>query len=125
MKPIVLFLLLTFNVSGFAQDKVEIDKNELPHLKLQNQNNADLVVVFDNYNSKFYQEVVNQLNQLEGIIMKGYCESLNCFYFEIDTLIFKSTNDAFEILESKTKKFLPVFKEGTTSLMVVSNCQRI
>lgn len=125
MKPLLLFLFLAFIVSGFAQGNVEIDKNSQNHFTLQSNNNADLVVVFDNFNSKFYQEVVSQVNQLEGLKMKGYCESLNCFYFEIDTMIFKSTNDAFEILESKTKKFLPVFKEGTTSLMVVSNCQRI
>lgn len=123
MKPLLLFLFLTFFVSAFAQDR-EIDKNEPPYLNLQNQNSADLIVVFDNYNSKFYGEVISQVNQLEGLKMKGICESLNCFYFDVDSLIYKSLNDAFLVLESKTKKFLPVFKEGTTSTMVVSNCQR-
>jgi hypothetical protein len=124
MKPLVIFLFLGLYVSGFAQDNSEVDKNASSHLFLIDQNGTDLVVVFDNYNSKFYEEVVSQVSQLEGLKMKGYCLSLNCFYFDVDKVIFKSINDAFQVLESKTKKFLPVFKEGTTSLMVVSNCQR-
>jgi hypothetical protein len=88
------------------------------------ENETELVVVFENYNSKFHDEVTTQINQINGIKSKGYCESLNCFYFELDSTVFKNSKEAFLVLESRTKKFVPVFKEGTTSAMVVLNCQR-
>lgn len=115
---------LLFNIllisSSFSASSTNARLNE--YMNLENQ--AELVVVFENYNSKFYNEVINQINQINGIKSKGYCESLNCFYFELDSTIFKNNRDAFHVLESKTKKFVPVFKDGTTSDIVVLNCQR-
>lgn len=102
------------SITGELNDKSSIENEH-----------AELIVVFENYNSKFHEEVLTQVNQINGLKIKGYCASLNCFYFDVDSIIFKSANDAFSVLEIKTKKFLPVYKEGTTSAMVVANCQRI
>ncbi len=124
MKLIILFVLYAGIAFGFSQGKNEIVKFGFPNSLAVAYNTDELVVVFENYNRKFYGELIGHFNQIEGLKMKGYCESSNCFYLEIDTMIFKSSKEAFQVLESKTKKFLPVFKEGTTAAMVVSNCQR-
>lgn len=115
---ILLNIFLLFSCFNSRSSSISLSTN------LIFENESELVVVFENYNSKFHEEVLNQINQINGLKTKGYCESLNCFYFELDPSIFKSSKDAFQALESKTKKFLPVYKDGTTSAMVVSNCQR-
>ncbi len=111
----ILLIFSSFNLSS-------MDSSLIRYMDFENE--TELVVVFENYNSKFHDEVINQINQINGIKSKGYCESLNCFYFELDSTIFKNSREAFQVLESRTKKFVPVFKEGTTSAMVVANCQR-
>lgn len=119
-----MIIKLLFNIllisSSFGTSSTNASLNGYVNL----ENETELVVVFENYNSKFYGEVTNQINQINGIKSKGYCESLNCFYFEFDSTIFKNSKEAFQVLESKTKKFVPVYKDGTTSAMVVFNCQR-
>lgn len=125
MKLTILFLFHVSLVFGFYQNHGEVGRIVPPVTLSSENNNPELVVVFESYNRKFYEEVISQISQIQGLKMKGYCESLHCFYFEIDTIIFKSTAEAFQALELKTKKFLPVFKEGTTAIMVVSNCPRI
>jgi hypothetical protein len=82
------------------------------------------IVVYEKYNSKFHHEIVSEIAQINGLTIGGYCESLKCFYFQVDPLVFKTKNEVFQVLELKTKKFSPVFKEGTTSSVVISNCQR-
>ena len=84
----------------------------------------ELVVVFENYNGKFKDEVISQINQMNGLKLLGYCETLNCFYMEVDATVYKSSEDAFHLIETKMKKYLPVYKEGTTSNMVITNCPR-
>ena len=124
MKLLILFVLYGGIAFGFFQGKNEIVKIGVPNKLAVAYNTVELVVVFENYNRKFYEDLIGHFNQIECLKMKGFCESSNCFYLEIDMMIFKSAKEAFQVLESKTKKFLPVFKEGTTSVMVVSNCQR-
>ena len=121
----ILKLLFTFIFSAFCllAKTTPIDKNQIDIKGLENQS-FEVIVVFEKYNSKFHQEIISEINQIHGLTIGGYCESLKCFYLQVDPLVFKTKNEVFKVLELKTKKFLPVFKEGTTSSVVITNCQR-
>jgi hypothetical protein len=93
----ILLILSCFNSSSTC---IDVNRN----LKIEQDTN-ELVVVFENYNSKFHPEILILVNQINGLKSKGYCESLSCFYFEVDPTIFRSQSEAFEVLESKTKRF--------------------
>lgn len=121
-----LLILLFFFTSYFQIHSTELDSISLfKTLPIDLEiNSSELVVVFDNYNGKFHEEILNQVGQINGLKLKGFCENLKCFYFEVDSNLHKTINEAFIKLESKTKKFLPVLKEGTSSEIVILNCPR-
>jgi len=121
----ILKLLFTFIFSAICllAKTTPIDKNQIDISGVENQS-FEVIVVYEKYNSKFHHEIVSEIAQINGLTIGGYCESLKCFYFQVDPLVFKTKNEVFQVLELKTKKFSPVFKEGTTSSVVISNCQR-
>lgn len=122
MRLILLLTLLSFNL--YLAAKLYTTTSTNFKLRFLESDSTELVVVFENYNSKFYTEIISKVEHIAGLSVKGYCETLKCFYFQVDPLVFKTESEAFQALESKTRNFLPVHKDGTTVAMVISNCPR-
>lgn len=86
----ILKLLFTFIFSAFCllAKTTPVDKNQINIKGLENQS-FEVIVVFEKYNSKFHYEIVSEINQINGLTIGGYCESLKCFYLQFDPLVLR------------------------------------
>lgn len=122
MKQILLFIfLIAISISQIAA--IEIINND--KLKSFEVTDGEIVVEFDNLSMKRITEFDTAIASIEGMKNSGFCQKLNCYYFSYDKNVFKSDSDAFDALVLKTKEYLPVFKDGTTSQMVNRACQNL
>jgi hypothetical protein len=89
------------------------------------EDQGEIVIVFENLNMKLFAEFDQAITSIKGIKNTGYCQQLNCYYFSYEKSMFRSADEAYVEICKAAKNFLPIYKEGTTSEMVIKACTNL
>ena len=118
-KVMIMSALLGLNYSFAHSDDFTEKKKEI-----SDRQPVEMIVTFENLNSKRYTELNELLISVPGINYMGSCPELKAYYFQFDAEEFSSVQEAFDALTIKTKEFQPLLKIGASISHVQSECDK-
>lgn len=125
MKVFFTICFILGATSGFAMRIENLSNNQLGlTTQIDDAKINQLVVSFEHYNPKQLTELQAQLSTIAGIKQLGFCEKMHVFYFEYDTNVYRTVDQAFEAILVKTKTFQPLIKIGSSIEQVQIECTK-
>lgn len=124
MKFILTICFILGATSSFAMRIENLPKNQLGLTQIDDATTNQLVVSFGHYNPKQLTELQAQISTIPGIKQLGFCEKMHVFYFEYDTNVYRTVDQAFEAILLNTKTFQPLIKIGSSIEQVQIECTK-
>lgn len=107
--------LLLFAIAAFSGNPpaYSIQKGNTPN---------ELIISFERYSVKQYDDLVLALGSVEGVQLVGACEKWNVFFLTYDQDVYATTETAFDAVMMKTRNYQPLIKIGSSIADVKNNC---
>ncbi len=126
MKIYFLFVtILSLQYVAFSSVQPEINyPNYQVNYYLIAQNSNELIVSFEKLSPKQFGDLELILSELSGIRKIGFCESMHVYYFNFDSNMYRSIQEAFDVVTLKTKNYQPLLKIGATAADIQRECKK-
>ena len=91
---------------------------------LKGNTSNELIISFERYSVKQYDDLVIALGAVPGVQLVGSCEKWNVFYFTFDQDQYASPEAAFDAVMMKTRNYQPLMKIGSSIADVKNACNK-
>lgn len=122
MKKFALFAAIIFFAGSMIFAKNDLPFKSYETILTQSSESNELIVAFEKLSPKQYEEFELALLSLNGIRKIGSCDRMNIFYFNYDTTMYRTAEEAFEAVIGATKKYQPLMKIGASVADVQKAC---